>query len=113
MPKIIPEQPSYSLGKLVRALGIPMADRHRASGDAMATVKLFKMLLEKDVEKTIVKQLIKTEIKTGITPRLYDIISSVPSKTGIYYIHREDGNIIYIGKEEYKKTDKSAFYRNN
>ncbi|HEX8577535.1 MAG TPA: 3'-5' exonuclease, partial [Flavobacterium sp.] len=43
--KLLPEQPSYSLGKLVRALGIPMADRHRASGDALATVKLFKMLL--------------------------------------------------------------------
>jgi DNA polymerase-3 subunit epsilon len=39
----------HSLGKLVRALGIPMADRHRASGDALATatVKLFKILLEK------------------------------------------------------------------
>ena len=53
--KLLPEQPSHSLGKLVRALGIPMADRHRASGDAMATVKLFKMLLDKDLEKTIVK----------------------------------------------------------
>jgi DNA polymerase-3 subunit epsilon len=29
----MPEQLSHSLGKLVRALGIPMADRHRASGD--------------------------------------------------------------------------------
>ena len=47
--KLIPEQPSYSLGKLVRALGIPMSDRHRASGDAIATTKLFKMLLEKDL----------------------------------------------------------------
>eukprot|EP01137_Pigoraptor_chileana_P030126 Opistho-2@16280 len=49
--KLIPGQVSYSLGKLVRALGIPVTDRHRASGDAMATVKLFKMLLEKDVKK--------------------------------------------------------------
>ena len=49
--KIIPDLPSYSLGKLVRSLGIPMADRHRASGDAMATVKLFKMLLAKDIDK--------------------------------------------------------------
>jgi DNA polymerase-3 subunit epsilon len=39
--RLLPEQPSHSLGKLVRALGIPMADRHRANGDAMATVKLF------------------------------------------------------------------------
>ncbi|AWA30078.1 exonuclease [Flavobacterium magnum] len=96
--KLIPEQPSYSLGKLVRALGIPMADRHRASGDAMATVKLFKMLLDKDLEKTILTTLVKSEIVRGIAPKLYDIVESLPSKTGIYYIHREDGTIIYIGK---------------
>lgn len=96
--KLIPDQPSYSLGKLVRNLGIPMADRHRATGDAMATVKLFKMLLSKDLEKEIVKSYIKTEIKTGISPKLLDIVEALPSKTGIYYIHREDGTIIYIGK---------------
>ncbi|AWI25970.1 exonuclease domain-containing protein [Flavobacterium pallidum] len=96
--KLIPDQPSYSLGKLVRALGIPMADRHRANGDAMATVKLFKMLLDKDLEKTILTELVKSEIIKGIAPKLYDIVESLPSKTGIYYIHREDGTIIYIGK---------------
>jgi DNA polymerase-3 subunit epsilon len=96
--KLLPEQPSHSLGKLVRALGIPMADRHRASGDAMATVKLFKMLLDKDLNKEIVKELIKFEIQKGIAPKLMDIVESLPSKTGIYYIHREDGSIIFIGK---------------
>ena len=96
--KLLPEQPSYSLGKLVRALGIPMADRHRASGDALATVKLFKMLLEKDVEKTIIKDFIKFEIEKGIAPKLLDIIARLPSKTGVYYIHNQHGNIIYIGK---------------
>lgn len=95
---LIPDQPSYSLGKLVRALGIPMADRHRASGDAMATLKLFKMLLDKDLEKSIVRQLIQTEIVRVIAPKLLDIVEHLPSKTGIYYIHREDGKIIYIGK---------------
>ena len=96
--KLIPEQPSYSLGKLVRALGIPMADRHRASGDAMATTKLFKMLLEKDLTKEIVKDFIKLEIEKGISPKLLDIVEHLPSKTGIYYIHNEKGNLIYIGK---------------
>jgi DNA polymerase-3 subunit epsilon len=96
--KLLPEQPSHSLGKLVRALGIPMADRHRASGDALATVKLFKMLLDKDLNKEIVKELIKFEIQKGIAPKLMDIVESLPSKTGVYYIHREDGNIIFIGK---------------
>lgn len=96
--KLIPEQPSYSLGKLVRALGIPMADRHRASGDALATVKLFKMLLDKDLEKEIVKAFIKTEVEKRLAPKLLDIIAGLPSTTGVYYIHRENGDIIYIGK---------------
>jgi DNA polymerase-3 subunit epsilon len=96
--KLIPEQPSYSLGKLVRALGIPMADRHRASGDAMATTKLFKMLLEKDIEKQILNDFIKQEIQKGIAPKLLDIINDLPNKTGVYYIHNEKGDLIYIGK---------------
>jgi len=96
--KLLPEQTSHSLGKLVRALGIPMADRHRASGDAMATVKLFKMLLDKDSNKEIVKEHIKFEIQKGIAPKLMDIVDSLPSKIGIYYIHREDGSLIFIGK---------------
>ncbi|WP_166925214.1 exonuclease domain-containing protein [Flavobacterium poyangense] len=98
--KLIPEQTSYSLGKLVRALGIPMADRHRASGDAMATVKLFKMLLEKDLEKTIVKDFIKLEVEKGIAPKLLDLLKQMPSKTGVYYIHNEKGTLIYIGKSQ-------------
>ena len=98
--KLIPEQPSYSLGKLVRSLGIPIADRHRASGDAMATVKLFKLLLSKDSGKEIVKSFVKTEIKAGLSPKLLDIVDAVPSKTGIYYIHNEKGDLIYIGKSK-------------
>ena len=43
--KLIPDMPSYSLGKLVRSLGIPISDRHRAQGDAQATLTLFKLLV--------------------------------------------------------------------
>ncbi|HER41267.1 MAG TPA: 3'-5' exonuclease, partial [Salinimicrobium catena] len=57
--KLIPGQNSYSLGKLVRALGIPLSDRHRANGDAQATVKLFKMLLAKDTGKEILKSSVR------------------------------------------------------
>lgn len=96
--KLLPEQPSHSLGKLVRALGIPIADRHRASGDALATLKLFKILLEKDVEKVIVQEMIQTEIEKGIAPKLRDITETLPAKTGVYYIHSESGKVIYIGK---------------
>ena len=46
--KLIPGHNSYSLGKLCRALDIPLNDRHRAQGDAAATVRLFEMLLRHD-----------------------------------------------------------------
>lgn len=110
---LIPDQPSYSLGKLVRALGIPMADRHRASGDALATVKLFKMLLDKDLEKVILKELIKTEIVKGIAPKLLDIIDSLPSKTGVYYIYNENSDLIYIGKSRNIKKRVNQHFSGN
>ncbi len=98
--KLIPGHESYSLGKLIRSLGIPITDRHRASGDALATVKLFKILLSKDLEKNIVKTYIKSEIKSGVSPKLLNILDGLPSKTGIYYIHSENGTLIYIGKSK-------------
>ena len=96
--QLIPDMESYSLGKLARALGIPMSDRHRANGDAMATVKLFKMLLNKDLEKVIIKDAVKIEKKSNIAPNLKQIIEELPSDTGVYYIHKDNGDIIYIGK---------------
>jgi DNA polymerase-3 subunit epsilon len=98
--KLIPGMESYSLGKLVRALGIPVTDRHRASGDAIATVKLFKLLLSKDTEKEILISSIKAEIKSGLTPKLLDIVENLPHKTGLYYIHNEKGDLVYIGKSK-------------
>ena len=95
---LIPDQPSYSLGKLTRSLGIAISDRHRADGDAKATVKLFKMLLNKDLKKEIITQAVKTEQKSKMTSNLRTIIEKMPTETGVYYIHNETGDIIYIGK---------------
>ncbi|PTX59715.1 DNA polymerase-3 subunit epsilon [Kordia periserrulae] len=96
--KLLPEMESYKLGKLVRALGIPMSDRHRASGDALATVKLFQLLLDRDSEKNIIQQAVKSEIKKKVATRLLDMLETLPSETGVYYIHNAKGDIIYIGK---------------
>lgn len=98
--KLIPDQNSYSLGKLVRALGIPLSDRHRANGDAMATVKLFKMLLVKDTGKDILKQSIRTEPTLLLDTKLVQILDELPSVTGVYYLHNQQGEIIYIGKSK-------------
>ncbi|OCB78603.1 exonuclease domain-containing protein [Flavobacterium crassostreae] len=98
--KLLPEQPSHSLGKLVRALGIPMTDRHRASGDALATVKLFQILLEKDTHKEIIQNFVKLKVEKGLAPKLVEIIQDLPTKTGVYYIYNQKGDLIYVGKSK-------------
>lgn len=111
--RLLPDQPSYSLGKLVRSLGIPMSDRHRASGDAQATVKLFKLLLSKDKDKQILNSLVKSEIKTGLSPKLLDIVESLPNQVGIYYIHNEKGELIYLGKSRNIKKKVNSHFTGN
>ena len=95
--KIIPGLKSYKLGNLVKNLGIPISNRHRASGDALATVELFKLLLLKDNEKVIVNSLI-TETKPSSKNKWQKLINKLPNDVGIYYFHDQNGKIIYIGK---------------
>lgn len=96
--KLILDQPSYSLGKLSKALGIPMTDRHRASGDALATVQLFKMLLEKDINKETIQNSIKYFDRRIEKDRLQKLINDAPKKQGVFYIHNTEGKVIYIGR---------------
>ncbi len=98
--KLIPDMPSYSLGKLVKALGIPLSDRHRAQGDAKATVALFKLLLNKDNSKEIIAETLRKEIKPELNPKMLGIIESTPSETGVYYMHNSAGEIIFIGRSK-------------
>ena len=95
--KIIPDLKSYKLGNLVKNLGIPISNRHRASGDALATVELFKLLLLKDNEKVIVNSLI-SETKPSSKNKWQKLINKLPNDVGIYYFHDQNGKIIYIGK---------------
>ena len=97
--KLIPEMESYRLGKLVKSLGIPLSNRHRAAGDAMATVELFKLLLIKDKNKEIVNKLIKKEDKKT-TNKFAAITKELKNITGIYYLYNEIGERIYIGKSK-------------
>ncbi len=43
--RVIPGHRSYSLGKICNVLGITIDDRHRAMGDALATARLFEILM--------------------------------------------------------------------
>lgn len=92
--KLLPGYKSYSLGNLCNSLGIQVTSRHRASGDALATVKLFERLLS--VDPTL------NQIPTdGLHPDLdRSIFSQLPTAAGVYYFHDEHGKLIYIGKSK-------------
>lgn len=96
--KLIPEAPSHSLGKLCRFIGIPMSDRHRANGDALATIQLFKLLLEKDTDKSIIQKSIKYADNRHVKQRYLKILDKLPEKEGLFYVHSEQGVIIFIGR---------------
>ena len=96
--KLIPDAESHSLGKLVRSLGIAVSDRHRANGDALATLKLFKLLLSRDLDKNIIKEVVRAEKLGELSARQIDIVSQMPSERGVYYMYNKDGEIIYLGQ---------------
>ena len=102
---LIPGEKSYSLGKLCKSLGIPMSDRHRATGDALATVQLFKLLLEKDQGKEIIQQSIKHSDNRTVKDKLNAILENIPEKMGVFYVHNSDGKVIYVGRGNNLKSE--------
>ncbi len=98
--KLIPDQQSYSLGKLCKSIGIPILERHRANGDAMATVKLFKILLDRDVEKKILLEALKKEDVKILKLDFLKLVDPLPSESGLFYLHNIQGDLIYIGKSK-------------
>jgi len=97
--KLIPGFRSYSLGNLCQNLGIEIVGRHRAAGDALATVKLFELLLERDQNDSISKS-VKNDYLNVRFPESFDrkLIDKLPEVPGVYYLHNEDGTVVYIGK---------------
>lgn len=97
---LLPGYESYSLGKLCRALGIQVQNRHRASGDAMATAQLFDLLLEKTSGN--MSGFVQNELNTKeLNPNIdLDSIDDLPEKVGIYKLFDEDKQLIYIGKSK-------------
>ncbi|MEM8999959.1 MAG: exonuclease domain-containing protein [Bacteroidota bacterium] len=110
--RLIPEAESYSLGKLVRSLGIPVSDRHRANGDALATMKLFKLLLSKDTDKAIIKSIVRSESLGELSPRQLDIVEELPTETGVYYMHDKDGEILFLEKTKNIKKRVNQHFTN-
>ena len=112
--KIIPGHPSYSLGKLCQSLDIKINDRHRASGDAAATVKLFQLLLQNDKEQHIQKSLLRNSKESTLPPNVpKEHFEKLPYTPGVYYFHNEKGKVVYVGKANNIRYRVNSHFSNN
>ena len=94
--ELLPDQESYKLGRLSRSLGIPLKDRHRASGDALATVELLKILIEKDINQNIIKKSIVEFPGESISSIFRNTIEDLENTIGVFYIYNKNKKLIYV-----------------
>ncbi|MDB4297374.1 exonuclease domain-containing protein [Flavobacteriaceae bacterium] len=111
--KLLPGHKSYSLGKLCKDLEIELVDRHRAKGDAEATVTLFELLLKQNNADKVLFDFLKSNSKEATLPPNLPkhIFEAIPNKTGIYLFKNKKNEVIYVGKaKDLKQRVLSHFY---
>ncbi|MEJ7673821.1 MAG: exonuclease domain-containing protein [Chitinophagaceae bacterium] len=112
--QILPGFKSYSLGNFCRQVGIPIEQRHRAGGDAYATVKLFHHLLKNDKSNHVQNMLKVKSKEQHIPPNLpAKQIKQLPQKPGVYYFHDNKGKVIYVGKAKNLSKRVNSHFANN
>jgi DNA polymerase-3 subunit epsilon len=111
--KLIPGLQSYSLGVLCKSQGITISDRHRARGDAEATVILFEELLRKEKANEVFNSFLNPRSRQGTLPPMLPkkVVDNLPETPGVYYFKNEKNEVIYVGKaKNIKQRVVSHFY---
>ena len=112
--QIFPGYPSYSLGNLCHSIGIQLENRHRAGGDADATVTLFKLLLQHDKKEVIATSLKRNSKEQTLPPNVPKThFDALPSSPGVYYFHDSKGVVVYVGKAKDIRKRVSSHFSNN
>jgi DNA polymerase III subunit epsilon len=112
--KVFPGLSSYSLGNLCRSLEINIENRHRAGGDAKATVKLFEHMLVNGAQTHIDGMLKRSSAEHWLPMNLdKQVIDKLPAKPGVYYFHNSKDKIIYVGKAINLKKRVSSHFTHN
>lgn len=106
--KLIPEEKSYSLSKLCKSIGIPLTEAHRASGDARATLDLFKLLMIKDKSNEIIQSQHEQNHAKSYLNKIQLLTEDLPNERGILYFQNSEGTIIYsdVVEDLYKSAKK-------
>lgn len=112
--QIFPGLPSYSLGNLCTSLNINLTNRHRAGGDAAATITLFKKLIHNDVNNVIGGSLLKASKEQTLPPHVpKKHFDQLPSTPGVYYFHDVKEKVVYVGKAKNIRQRVNSHFSNN
>ncbi len=102
---IVPGFRSYGLGSLTGALGITIENRHRALGDALATVKVLDYLLRNDRHGFVTLSLKRHSGEGQLPANLpREVYTSLPEGAGVYYFLNSRGKVVYVGKAKNIKS---------
>ena len=112
--KVFPGAPSYSLGNICQHLGISIPNRHRAGGDADATVCLFEKILQAGGLEHI-RGMLKINSKEQYLPVNLpaEQLARLPETPGVYYFHDQKGKVIYVGKASNVRRRVHSHFSNN
>ncbi len=122
--RLYPKLKSKSLGNIASHIGVRIKHRHRALGDAEATVHILQHFIEifqNDFEITNVVDLLsfqnKPVYRVTSPPRnvshLKEVIGALPCSPGVYLFHDKHGNVLYVGKAKNLKDRVSSYFYHN
>ncbi len=113
-PEGLSGRPGYSLGKICAHLGISIPNRHRAGGDADATVLLLEKILAAGAQEHI-HTMLKGKNKEQYLPLHLpaEQIDRLPNRAGVYYFHDQKGKVIYVGKAKNLRKRVTSHFSNN
>ena len=98
--KAFPGLSSYSLRNLKQHFNIHADKSHRALDDTLATVQIFEKILAAQDGADKVKTLVNHGVRETKLPQNITLerLHAAPEACGVYYLHDEQGEVIYVGK---------------
>ena len=106
-----PDRGSHSLDALIERWGLPVADRHRALGDARITLRFVQRLYER-LPRGEVEMAVSALLKHPSTPAHLPAgaLDELPRAPGVYLMFGLNEHPIYIGKSVDLRTRVAAHF---
>ncbi len=97
--KLFPQYRNHDLSSVINRFGILCDDRHRAMGDARATLEFLK-IAEHAQPPDLFDEVVNKLLKTSVVPSNVDQqqIEGLPESCGVYRFYGKDGELLYVGK---------------